>query len=195
MSIASILLLLLLLCLPAIGIELVSLDDAIQCSLGGADQAARANAAAGASAAAPHERRTTTARARSRTTTAAAIRRGGCRRYGSTRAEYRVWYPSDTLTRLLRDIQDGDADETTATATTSSGSSTVEGEIDPTVEEMRVLIDGEYYFPKSCYTCKARFYKPHFFYDRVRATRTRARARASRRAGVVELTPMSWAWL
>ena len=26
---------------------------------------------------------------------------------------------------------------------------------------------GEYYFPKSCYTCKTRFFKRHEFYDRV----------------------------
>jgi hypothetical protein len=43
----------------------------------------------------------------------------------------------------------------------------LDADLDPSVTDARVLIDGEYYFPKSCYTCKTRFYKPHDFYDRV----------------------------
>ena len=37
-------------------------------------------------------------------------------------------------------------------------------------ESFEVNDSNEYFYPKSCYTCKARFLQRHHFYDRVSTT-------------------------
>ena len=49
-----------------------------------------------------------------------------------------------------------------------------EEESEPFVQEITAAELGEeseYFYPKSCYTCKARFLKRHHFYDRVRISK------------------------
>ena len=43
----------------------------------------------------------------------------------------------------------------------------VEGATDGAEDGSGVNEQNEYHFPKSCYTCKARFLQRHHFYDRV----------------------------